>query len=66
MVLEYTLQFALKFVLLVSRNLPDEILGDHEAYFTVCHVGFHVDFSSMKAFTFVREVNLDGLRPFDQ
>ena len=45
---------------------------DHETLSTVRHVGFHVDFSSMKssmglqAFTFVFEVNLGSLRPFNQ
>ena len=47
-------------------------MGDHDTLSIVRQVGLHVDFSSMKsslgllAFTFVCEVNLDGLRPFDQ
>ena len=66
---------------MVSRNLHQahllevgltKILRDHETLSIIRHVGIHVDFSSMKssfslwAFTFVCEVNLDGLRPFDQ
>ena len=49
-----------------------EIPRDRETLSIVRHVGLHVDFSSMKsslgleAFTFVCEVNLDGLRPCDQ
>ena len=49
-----------------------QIPGYHEPLSIVRHVGLHVDFSSMKssvgleAFTFVCEVNLDGLHPFDQ
>ena len=49
-----------------------QILGDHETLSIVCYVGLHVDFSSMKsssglqAFTFVCEVNFNGLRPFNQ
>ena len=52
---------------------PDENSGrDHETLSIVRHVGLHVDSPSMKsssglwAFTFVCEVNLNGLRPFDQ
>ena len=70
-----------KIKLMVSQNLLQahplgvglpRIPGDHETLSIVRHVGLHVDFSSMKsflcleAFTFVCEVNLDGLRPFDQ
>ena len=66
---------------MVSQNLCQthllevdltKILGDHETLSKVHHVRLHVDFSSMKdplglwAFTFVCEVNLDGLCPFDQ
>ena len=44
--------------------------GDHETLSKVHHVGVHVDFLSMKSsldlYTFVCEVNLDGLRPCDQ
>jgi hypothetical protein len=46
--------------------------GDHETLSIVHHVGLHVDFSSIEfslglsAFNFMFEVNLDGLRPFDQ
>ena len=65
----------------VSRNVRrthllevglTKIMGDHETLSIVRHVGLHVDLSSMKfslglrAFTFVCEVNLDCLRPFDQ
>ena len=43
---------------------------DHETLSIVRNVGLHVGFSSMKSllgiYTFVCEVNLDGLRPFDQ
>ena len=60
---------------MVSRNLRQaltKILGDHETLSKVRHVGLHVDFASMKSslgfwdFTFVCEVNLDGLHSFDQ
>ena len=66
---------------MVSRNMHQahllkvgltKILGDHETLSIVRHVGLHVHFSSMKssldlyAFTFVCEVNLDGLRLFNQ
>ena len=66
---------------MVSQNLCEahllkagllKISGDHETLFIVCHVGLHVDFSSMKSssglqtFTFKCEMNLDGLHPFDQ
>jgi len=66
---------------MISRNLCHahflevgltKIPGDLETLSIVCHVGLHVDFSSMKsslgleAFTFVCEVNLDGLHPFNQ
>ena len=49
-----------------------QIPGDHKIFSIVRHVGLHVDSSSMKsslglyAFTFMCEVKLDGLRPFDQ
>ena len=49
-----------------------KILGDHKTLSIVCHVGIHLDFSFMKsslglyAFTFVCEVNMNGLRPFNQ
>ena len=49
-----------------------KIKGDQETLSIVRHVGLHVDCSSMKSplglyvFTFVCEVNLDGLHPFDQ
>ena len=61
---------------MVSRNLRQthllkvgmtKIPGDQETLSIVHHVGLYVDFSSIKsslglqAFTFVCEVNLDGL-----
>ena len=67
--------------IMISKNLRQahlsgvglkKIPGDHETLSIVRHVGLHVNFSSMKyslvlwAFTFMCEVNLDGLRPFDQ
>ena len=66
---------------MVSRNMRQahllevgltKFLEDHETLSIVRHVRFHVDFSSIKssldlyAFTFVCEVNLDGLRLFNQ
>ena len=66
---------------MVSQNLRQahllevgltKIPGDHETLSIVRHVGLHVDFSSMKfflvlqAFTFMCEMNLEGLLPFDQ
>ena len=47
-------------------------MGDHETLFIVRDVELHSDFSFMKSsldlsvFTFMCEVNLDGLHPFDQ
>ena len=66
---------------MISKNLHQahllevgqtKIPGDNETLSTVHHAGLHVGNSSMKsslslyAFTFVCEMNLDGLRPFDQ
>jgi hypothetical protein len=42
-----------------------KILRDHETLSMYCHVGLHESFVSLYAFTFVCEVNLDGLCPFD-
>ena len=56
---------------ILEVGLP-KIPGDHETLSIVRHVGLHVDISSMKssfglqAYTFVFEVNLNGLRPSDQ
>jgi hypothetical protein len=63
----------------VSQNLHQahllevgltKVPGDHETLSIVCHVGLHVDFSSMKSslglytFTYVCEVKLGRSPPF--
>ena len=54
LVLEFTmesnLKYVLKFVLLpkiLKKSRSTRILVDHAPLFTTCHVGLHVDFSSM-------------------
>ena len=54
-VVKFAIQYDLKFVMLekYQKNLLEveliKILGDHETLSKVCHVGLHVDFSSMKS-----------------
>ena len=61
-VMEFALQSVLKYVMLEENS--KKVMARH--------VGLHVDFSSRKsslglqAFTFVFEVNLDGLQSFNQ
>ena len=63
---------------MVSQNFRQvevgvtKLQGDHETLSIIFHVQLHVDFSYMQSslglcvFIFLCEVNLDGLRPFDQ
>jgi hypothetical protein len=66
--------FGICYGIYISCNLSWNLScwKNHETWFIIRHVGLHVEFSSMKssldlyAFTFMCEVNLDGLCPFNQ
>jgi hypothetical protein len=78
-ILEYALQSVMnlscwKNKVVVSQNFHQthllevgltKFLRDHETLSMYCHVGLHESSMGLYAFTFVCEVNLDGLCPFD-